>query len=185
MKSKTLIVVCVAILMAVGCKKAPTPAPPATPLPTLPAPEAQTVTQSPLDKGVIDESALGGDTFSAKSVDDLNKEQVLTDVYFDFDKSSLTPATRNALAEHAKWLQEHNNVKILIEGHCDERGTEQYNMALGDRRANSVKNYLVSLGVSSDRMRTISYGEMYPKVEGHGEWAWSQNRRCHFVIKEK
>ncbi len=125
------------------------------------------------------------DDFSSKSIDQLNNENILEDVYFEFDKARLTPKTREVLRKHAQWLKEHPTVKILVEGHCDERGTEQYNLALGDRRAHAVKRYLVSLGISPDRIKTISYGEMFPKVKGHNEWAWAQNRRCHFVIIEK
>ncbi|BBB32448.1 peptidoglycan-associated lipoprotein [Thermotomaculum hydrothermale] len=141
-----------------------------------------------INTAVISEKQLGEnkkEDFESKSVDELNKENILEDVYFEFDKSRLTPETREVLKKHAKWLKEHPSVKILIEGHCDERGTEQYNLALGDRRAHAVKNYLISLGISPDRMKTISFGEMFPKVKGHNEWAWSQNRRCHFVIISK
>ena len=134
---------------------------------------------------MIDESALADDGFTAKTVDDLNREGIMEDIYFEFDKSRLTPETRAKLKEHAQWMMDHPTVNIIIEGHCDERGTEQYNLALGERRAYSVKNYIMSLGIASMRMQTISYGENVPKVEGSDEWAWSQNRRAHFVIKSK
>jgi len=149
--------------------------------------QTETKENETIDNTTIDESALGEkkDDFESKSLDELNNENILEDVYFEFDKATLTPETREVLKKHAQWLKEHPTVKILIEGHCDERGTEQYNLALGDRRAHAVKNYLVSLGISPDRIKTISYGEMFPKVKGHNEWAWSQNRRCHFVIIEK
>jgi len=174
-----------ALLMITGCGKEPEPIP--EPQPTVaPEPEpAQTVTETPLDSQVIDESALAGDDFSATSIEDLNRQEVLEDVYFEFDKSRLTPETREALKRHADWLKAHPTVKITIEGHCDERGTQQYNMALGMRRAYSVKNYLVSLGIEPTRMYATSYGEERPKVQGHDEWAWSQNRRAHFVITAK
>ncbi len=161
-----------------------------------PKPQKQTVRQPvtrPEKKQNLENTEINENTmveqkkndFNSKSVDQLNKENILEDVYFDFDKSTLTIKTRKVLKRHAQWLKEHPTVKILIEGHCDERGTEQYNLALGDRRAHAVKNYLVSLGISPDRMKTISFGEMFPKVKGHNEWAWSQNRRCHFVIISK
>ena len=175
------------LLLAIsGCNQKPEPMPEPTTV-TEPAEfeSAQTVTETPLDSQVIDESALADDGFTAKTVDDLNREEILDDVYFEFDKSRLTPETRAKLKEHADWLMEHPTVSIIIEGHCDERGTEQYNMALGERRAYSIKNYLMSLGIESTRMQTISYGENVPKVEGSDEWAWSQNRRAHFVIKSK
>ncbi|NOZ12654.1 MAG: peptidoglycan-associated lipoprotein Pal [Acidobacteria bacterium] len=185
MKLRAIFSVCAVVLLTVSCHKAPAPNPKPAPQPKKTEPAAKTVTESPLENSQINENALGNNSFSGKSVDDLNREETLQDVYFDFDKSALTGATRDELAKHAEWLKAHPSVKIVIEGHCDERGTEQYNMALGDRRATSVKNYLISLGISPDRMRTISYGELRPKVKGHGEWAWSQNRRCHFVIVEK
>ena len=149
---------------------------------------SETAKKESIENTVINENTMGEEKkndFESKSVDELNKENILEDVYFEFDKSRLTPETRETLKKHAKWLKEHPTVKILIEGHCDERGTEQYNLALGDRRAHAVKNYLISLGISPDRMKTISFGEMFPKVKVHNEWAWSQNRRCHFVIISK
>lgn len=99
-------------------------------------------------------------------------------VFFGFDKSSLTPEARKVLAEQADFLKANPNVTVTIEGHADERGTREYNLALGERRANSVKNYLVALGVDESRIRTISYGKERPAVLGHNEFAWSQNRRA-------
>ena len=104
------------------------------------------------------------------------------DVLFDFDTATLKPEAQEILKVKAKWLKENPKVKVMIEGHCDERGTADYNIALGDRRANAVKAFLMDLGVASSRMNTISYGEEKPKVKGHDETAWSQNRRAHFVI---
>lgn len=106
----------------------------------------------------------------------------LEDVYFDFDKSDLRPDTIETLDRHVRVLLANPNVNTLIEGHCDERGTEEYNMALGERRAERVRVYLESRGVESSRLRTISYGELRPKAPGHNEEAWSMNRRAHFVL---
>ncbi len=147
-------------------------------------PSNKTIENTTITEDVI-ENKKKKDDFESKSIDELNNENILEDVYFEFDKATLTPETRRVLKKHAEWLKKHPTVKILVEGHCDERGTEQYNLALGDRRAHAVKNYLISLGISPDRIKTISYGEMFPKVKGHNEWAWSQNRRCHFVIIAK
>ena len=99
-------------------------------------------------------------------------------VFFQFDQYELTPQARSALERQAQWLQEYESVNVVIEGHCDERGTRAYNLALGDRRATAVKNYLVALGVSPSRITTISYGKERPAVLGSGEAAWSQNRRA-------
>ncbi len=98
-------------------------------------------------------------------------------VYFGYDRYDLSSDARSGLQAQAVWLQEHSSVKVTVEGHCDERGTREYNLALGDRRANSVKNYLVALGVDPSRIHTVSYGKERPAVTGTGESTWSQNRR--------
>lgn len=107
----------------------------------------------------------------------------LETVYFDFDKSDLRQDARDALSKNAEaLLKKVADAKIKIEGHCDERGSDEYNLALGDRRAKSVAKYLVTLGVKADRIETISYGKEKPAVDGHDESAWSKNRRAEFVI---
>lgn len=98
-------------------------------------------------------------------------------VFFDFDQSTLTAKAQETLDKQAAWLSRVSSATILIEGHCDERGTREYNLALGDRRATAVKDYLVSKGVAASRIKTISYGKERPAVLGSNEWAWSQNRR--------
>ncbi|MBM3571803.1 MAG: peptidoglycan-associated lipoprotein Pal [Alphaproteobacteria bacterium] len=103
-------------------------------------------------------------------------------VFFDFDKSDVRPAGQQVLQKQAAWLKTYPNVTLTIEGHADERGTREYNLALGDRRANSVKNYLVALGIQGNRLRTISYGKERPAVLGSNEAAWSQNRRGVSVV---
>ncbi|MCC6219712.1 MAG: peptidoglycan-associated lipoprotein Pal [Deltaproteobacteria bacterium] len=107
----------------------------------------------------------------------------LGDVNFDFDSSSLDDSAQGVLSSNARWLHDNPNVQVVVEGHCDERGTAEYNMALGERRAHSVKEYLNSLGVKSDRLSTISYGEELPLDSGHDEGAWAKNRRAHFAMK--
>jgi peptidoglycan-associated lipoprotein len=106
----------------------------------------------------------------------------LEDIHFDFDKSDIRADARDTLQKNAEWLQKNPDVKIQIEGHCDERGTAEYNLALGDRRAMSTKKYLISLGVSAERIYTISYGEELPIDTGHNEDAWAKNRRGHFLV---
>ena len=103
-------------------------------------------------------------------------------IYFEFDKSTLTPMAQDTLMRHAAWLRENPNAAVTIEGHADERGTNEYNLALGDRRADSAKAFLVDLGVSASRLTTISYGEERPVDMGHNEEAWAKNRRGHFVV---
>lgn len=104
------------------------------------------------------------------------------DIHFEFDRYDLTPRAREILANKAYFLKQYPTVKILIEGHCDERGTAEYNLALGEKRANAAKQYLIQLGISEDRISTISYGEERPLDPGHNEEAWAKNRRAHFVI---
>lgn len=98
-------------------------------------------------------------------------------VFFDFDKAVIMAAAEKTLKRQAVWLKQYGGVTVTVEGHCDERGTREYNLALGERRANAVKNYLVALGVDAGRIATISYGKERPEALGHNEAAWSQNRR--------
>jgi len=113
------------------------------------------------------------------------ESKLLKDIHFDFDKYDIRPGDAAILKENAALLMKHPIVKIQIEGHCDERGTIEYNLALGERRANSAKKYLISLGMPADRVSTISYGKERPLDPGHNEEAWAKNRRDHFIILPK
>lgn len=113
------------------------------------------------------------------------ESRLLKDIHFDFDKYDIRPQDAEILKENAAILHKFPNVKFQIEGHCDERGTNEYNLALGERRANSTKSYLISLGISPNRISTISYGEERPLDPGHNEEAWAKNRRAHFLILSK
>ena len=104
------------------------------------------------------------------------------DLYFAFDKSTLTAAAQDNLLRKAEWLRENSDATVTIEGHCDERGTNEYNLALGDRRAESAKSFLIDLGIDPSRMSTISYGEERPVDPRRKEEAWAKNRRDHFVV---
>ena len=106
-------------------------------------------------------------------------------IYFDFDKSVIRPGDAKTLDASAAWLKQNANQLLLIEGHCDERGTNEYNLALGDRRAKAAMNYLVAQGISADRMTIVSYGEERPLCTEHNEACWSKNRRDQFMVKEK
>lgn len=110
------------------------------------------------------------------------ENKLLNDIHFDFDKYNIRPGDAEILKENAVLLKKYPKVKVQIEGHCDERGTNEYNMALGERRANSAKKYLIKLGVQEDRVPTVSYGEERPLDPGHNEGAWAKNRRDHFTI---
>jgi peptidoglycan-associated lipoprotein len=106
----------------------------------------------------------------------------LDDIHFEYDQATLTDQARATLEKHALWLQNHRAAQVTVEGHCDERGTAEYNLALGDQRAQATRDYLVKLGVSSDRLKTVSYGKERPLDPRDGEEAWAKNRRAHFVV---
>ena len=123
--------------------------------------------------------------FAQKSLAQINNERPLGDVYFNLDESSLKDEGKAALSTNATWLKRWATTKINIEGHCDERGTAEYNLGLGERRANAVKSYLVELGVPGDRIVIVSKGKEAPFCAEKGESCWQQNRRGHFIITAK
>jgi peptidoglycan-associated lipoprotein len=104
-------------------------------------------------------------------------------IYFEFDSAALSPVAQSTLANKADYLRDNPGTQVIIEGHCDERGTPEYNLALGDRRAESAKNFLVNLGIDAARFTTVSYGEESPVDTGHNEDAWAKNRRAKFLIE--
>ena len=127
---------------------------------------------------------LTPDEEAARVAKEIDREAFLeATVYFAFDNSSLTTEARETLLSQARWLKENGNATVIIEGHCDNRGTEEYNLALGSRRAQSVKDFLVNAGVEPSRIVTISYGEERPVVQGNNEEAWAKNRRAEFRLR--
>jgi peptidoglycan-associated lipoprotein len=154
---------------------APAPPPPPPPPPPAPAP-APPRAPAPLTEDQI---------FSGKTLDQLNAEKPLTDVFFEYDKAELKDEGRTALQKDADWLKKWAAVKVTVEGHCDSRGSAEYNLALGERRAGAVKSYLVSLGIGADRVLVISKGKEQPFCAEENEGCWSQNRRGHFIITAK
>lgn len=122
------------------------------------------------------------DTASARGTAE-KKASPLKDIFFDFDKSSIRADVKRSLIENVQWLKAHPTASIIIEGHCDERGTGEYNLALGQRRARSVTNYLVAAGIDAKRIRVISYGKERPFATGHDESAWKLNRRAHLALQ--
>jgi peptidoglycan-associated lipoprotein len=176
----TLILVLSATAWIVGCQRKPpveTAAPAAPAAEPAPAPPTREVTESfpeqPVDSAPVTEPTVA----------ELNRMGVLKTVYFAFDKSDLTEETRAVLRGNAEWLKANSNRTIVVEGHCDERGTIEYNIALGQRRARSVRDYLVSLGVDASRVRIVSFGKERPADARSNEEAWAQNRRAEFVIE--
>jgi len=132
-----------------------------------------------------DTSQIGAQTLDSSATGSAGESNIVLqeDIFFEFDKATLTPEARETLTKTGAWLRVNADVVITIEGHCDERGTNGYNLALGDRRAESVKTFLTDLGVDRSRLATVSYGEERPFVRGHGEAVWAQNRRAHFLIR--
>jgi peptidoglycan-associated lipoprotein len=146
------------------------PSPPAPPA-AAPRPAAAPLTEAEL--------------FRRKSVSDLNAEHPLADAFFDYNQNTLRDDARQALQKDAQWLAKWPQTVIRVDGHCDERGTPEYNLALGERRADVVKEYLASLGVTVDRIQTRSLGKEAPFCHDEAESCWSQNRRGHFEITSK
>jgi len=119
-----------------------------------------------------------------KKAETVKKEtKGLQRIHFDFDKSNIKAEYEPVLKSNAGWIQDHKDAKVTVEGHCDERGSTEYNIALGDRRANSAKGYMKNLGVTADRLNTVSYGKERPICTQHEESCWWQNRRAEFIAK--
>jgi peptidoglycan-associated lipoprotein len=131
------------------------------------------------------EPTLAADDIGSKDIDEINKNSPFQPVFFAFDQFDVEGAGQQALNHNAEILRKYPSWIITIEGHADERGTAEYNLALGERRALGARNYLVSLGVPADRLRTVSYGKEFPFDPGHTEEAWAKNRRAHFVVTSK
>ena len=158
----------------------PPPAPVAVvvvPAPPAPAPPPAVAEAAPPTPPPAAERPRAPQEFSATAA--------LKSVYFDFDRSEIRPSETIVLDANAGWLQTNRDVLLIIEGHCDERGTDAYNLALGERRARAVRDYLVAHGVAADRITTVSYGEERPVCREHNEGCWSKNRRAAFVVKPK
>ena len=183
-----------ALLAACGGRpdRAPVVTSPPTPTNTEPVTEVSPEPAPPMPPPVVEDDR--GDDIIRRDdplgimevdLDTVNEMQPLVDVRFSFDSATLEPAARTTLDGHASILEQYPTLTILIEGHCDERGTVEYNLALGDRRANSVYNYLMSLGIAANRMKTITYGKEFPLDPGHTEEAWARNRRARFEITAK
>jgi peptidoglycan-associated lipoprotein len=137
---------------------------------------------APNSKSGANGSGSGGNPNAVKGSQEDLADNVGDRVFFDTDSSSLSADAQHTLQKQSEWLKQYSAVNVTVEGHCDERGTREYNLALGERRANAVKKYLVSLGVGGKRISTISYGKERPAVIGNDESAWSQNRRAVTVL---
>jgi peptidoglycan-associated lipoprotein len=170
-----------------GChKKVPAPAPaPPPPAPTAPAPPPPPPAPPPPAPAPAPPPLTEEEIFNRKTVEQLNAERPLDDVYFDLDKSEIREDAKGRLQKDADWLKKWTSTQISVEGHCDSRGSAEYNLALGSRRANAVKEYLTNLGVPAGRLTLVSKGKEQPVCADNGESCWQQNRRGHFVITAK
>jgi peptidoglycan-associated lipoprotein len=187
-RTASVATICVVLgLGAAACaKKAPAPAPPPPPPPAAPAAPPTPPPPPPPPPAAPAPRPLSEDElFAQKSVAQLNSERPLGEVYFDLDSSSIRDDAKAALTTNAAWLKRWANTRINVEGHCDERGTAEYNLGLGERRAAAVKAYLVELGVSADRVVVVSKGKEAPFCTESNEACWQQNRRGHFIITAK
>jgi peptidoglycan-associated lipoprotein len=179
------------MLSACGGNNPPVPNAPAPPPPaSFPGAGGDTTTPRPPDPPPIPEDPSVSSTpllpLNDQPIETINgPNSPLKPVFFGLDGETLDDEARQALEANADLLRTYDTWIITIEGHCDERGTAEYNLALGERRALAARNYLVSLGISADRLRTVSYGKEFPFDPGHNETAWAANRRAHFMLTAK
>lgn len=181
MKFRMVVVVLViAVFGAAGCRSRVKPA--TAPMP----PEAAPAQEVPAPVGDFAGVPEPDESIDMSDIDELNRraqeEGWVRDAFFEYDQFALSANAREALSVSAGWLRKNPGVGLTVEGHCDERGTSQYNLALGERRAWSARQYLESLGIDSSRLRTMSFGEERPFAEGLNEAAWAKNRRAHLVL---
>lgn len=194
-KTSQLILTSLALVLLIvspACRTKKQPVVTPTETTTMPAPEVAPPPPLPVETPVEDTRDFVQETpreeVLPSDMDELNKlvqrQGYVRDAFYNYDEATLDDAAQSALSASATWLKGSQGAgySLLIEGHCDERGTEQYNLALGDKRANSAKDYLVTLGVDAGRIRTVSYGEERPFEEGHDDSSWAQNRRAHLVL---
>jgi peptidoglycan-associated lipoprotein len=181
----------VAVMMAAvacGGKKPPVarPAPPPPVSTTANAPSQPPAPPEPVSEPtIVPPEPVPNDAISAASLDELNKNSPLKPVFYELDRSDLSASAQKTLDDNAALLKRYPSWAVTVEGHCDERGTAEYNLALGERRAIAARAYLVSLGIPANRVRTVSYGKEFPFDPGHDEAAFAKNRRAHFVITSK
>ncbi len=187
----SLLILAAALMASGACHKNPpvlqatTPPPSPAPFPSTVAPAPTPPTPVPEPPPVPPEPTVSSNPLASTPVDEINKNSPLKPVFFLLDSDELDDAARQILNDDAKVLAQYPTWVVTVEGHCDERGSAEYNLALGERRALAAKNYLMSLGIAGDRLHTVSYGKEFPFDPGHDEAAWSQNRRAHFMLTAK
>jgi peptidoglycan-associated lipoprotein len=184
MKQLLVAVILAAALPFAACKRGPSAPPPLPPS----APPAAPATPPPAPQPATEDLAPQLDEYDRLKVmasDEIDRMGLLKDVRFDYDSADIREGDRQVLADNAAVLKKFDFIRVTIEGHADERGTVEYNLALGERRARAAFDYLVSLGVGADRLRTVSYGKEVPMCQQSNEECWSRNRRDHFAVTGK
>ena len=192
MKSRRVSAVVVTIVLAAAigacAKKKP---PVARPIPPPPAAAPETMPSrppappEPVRESPIPPEPIASDPLTSTDIDLINKNSPFQPVFYAFDSAEVEGDAQKVLNANAEILRKYPTWVITIEGHADERGTAEYNLALGERRATAARTYLVSLGIPADRLKTVSYGKEFPFDPGHDESAWAKNRRAHFVVTSK
>lgn len=184
-------VVLLAGVTAGACaKKAPLPPPPPPPAPA-PAPTPPTTTPPPppppppAPRPAPPRTLTEDEVFASKTLQQLNGEKLLDDAFFALDSTDLSEEARNILTKNSTWMKRWTSTKVMVEGHADNRGTNEYNLALAERRADVTRDYLVGLGLPADRITIVSKGEEQPFCTEETESCWQQNRRSHFIITAK
>jgi peptidoglycan-associated lipoprotein len=185
--SMLIVVVSLTTAVACGAKKPPIarPTPPPIPPTTTTSSRPPAPPEPVAEPTVVPPEPVRDDAISSASLDDLNRNSPLKAVFYELDSSELSAEGQKILDGNAALLKRYPSWTVTVEGHCDERGTAEYNLALGERRAIAARAYLVSLGIPADRLRTVSYGKEFPFDPGHDETAFAKNRRAHFVITAK
>ena len=191
MRSVLTISTALLILAASGCAKQPATMPASA---SAPAPGASAgatgaarpmASQSGMGAGLASTAPARTDSAGRVSPREFGENSALRDVNFDFDKYDIRPADTKTLDANASWLKANPRALLLIEGHCDERGTPEYNLALGERRAKAAMSYLTALGIQANRISIVSYGAEQGLCKEHGESCWARNRRDHFLVKSE
>ena len=183
-----LVVVLAVVVLGACAKKKPPVARPVPPPPPMEEPATPTKPPAPPEPTAekpVAPTPMKEDTMASRSLDDLNRDSPLRPVFFGYDSAEVSAEGQKVLEANAGLLKKYPTWVITIEGHCDERGTAEYNLALGERRAVAARTYLVSLGIPADRVKVVSYGKEFPFDPGKTEEAYARNRRGHFVITAK
>ena len=181
------------VLFLAGCPKRPmtniaSAPPPTTPVPTVPGPAAPppaAATAPSAPPSIAPRPATPAPGTPPPKASEYTASESLKDIHFDFDRYDIRPSEMKTLDANAAWLKAHGNSLVLIEGHCDERGTAEYNLALGERRAKATMNYLVSRGIQASRITITSFGKERPLCVQHSETCWAKNRRAHVLVKDR